>query len=86
MTVRKEASTLSIGTLISLLVVTIGGATWAGALANDVENLKEEKVQQKEDHDRLIKVEGRIENIEDDVAETKEDVKQILKELRKRED
>jgi hypothetical protein len=75
---RKEASFVSIATAIGLISVALSGGMYVGALANDVDTLKEQTTAQKEDHDRLIKVEEKVDNIEDDVKETKEDVKEIL--------
>jgi septal ring factor EnvC (AmiA/AmiB activator) len=80
---RKDASFVSVATALALVTTALGGGMYMGALANDVEQLEQDQVQQKEDHDRLIKVEQKVENIEDDVAETKKDVKEILDAIRK---
>ena len=74
---RKEASFISIATAVSLMGAAIGGGAWMGAIASDVESLKRQEIQQKEDHDRLIKVETEVKNIAEDVKETKDDVKDI---------
>jgi septal ring factor EnvC (AmiA/AmiB activator) len=76
---RKEASYISVATALGLLTAAAGGGAWMGAIASDVEALQKQEIQQKEDHDRLIKVEERIKNISDDVIETKSDVKDIKK-------
>lgn len=48
---RKEASFVSVATAVGLLTTAVGGGMWMGALATDVETLKEEKskVEQIED-------------------------------------
>lgn len=60
---RKEASFTSVATLIGLLVTCLGGGMYVGALASDVETLKDEadKVDQiaeevKENTETLIAV------------------------------
>ncbi len=40
---RKEASFVSVMTAVGLVTASLGGGMFVGALANDVENLKEEK-------------------------------------------
>ncbi len=76
---RKQASFISIATAVGLVTGALAGGMWLGAIANEVDTLQVEQLQNKEDHDRLIKVEEKVDNIEEDVAETKEDVKEILK-------
>ena len=77
--IRKEASFVSVATAVGLITAALAGGAWVGAVENDVESLKQAQVQQTEDHDRLIKVETKVETIEDDVRETKADVKEILR-------
>lgn len=40
---RKEASAISIMTAIGLITTALGGGMYVGALANEVDTLKEEK-------------------------------------------
>lgn len=40
---RKEASVVSVATAITLIFAAISGGTWVGAIASDVDTLKEEK-------------------------------------------
>ena len=40
---RKEASVVSIATMITLLAMAVSGGTWVGAIANEVDGLKEDK-------------------------------------------
>lgn len=75
---KKEASFISVATAIGLVTTALGGGMWIGALASDVEQLQAQDKQRQEDHDRLIQVETKVENIEDDVLEVKSDVKTIL--------
>lgn len=75
---RKDASFVSVATAIGLVTAALSGGMYMGALASDVETLEEQQKVVQEDHDRLIKVETKVEQIEDDVKETKQDVKAIL--------
>ena len=52
---RKEASLFSVGTAIALLGVAASGGVWVGAIASDVDTLKEDK--------------QKIEKIEDEVKQ-----------------
>jgi hypothetical protein len=80
---RKEASFTSVATAIGLITTALGGGMYVGALANDVETLKKENVEQQEDHDRLIVVETEQRVVKADVAEVKADVKVILAAIQK---
>jgi hypothetical protein len=80
---RKEASFTSVATAIGLITTALSGGMYVGALANDVETLKKENVEQSEDHDRLIVVETEQRVIQKDVAEVKADVKVILAAIQK---
>ncbi len=48
MTPRKEASYISVATAVALTIAAISGGITLGALANDVERLKEDQSEVKE--------------------------------------
>lgn len=55
---RKEASFISVATAFGLITTAIGGGMYVGALASDVDTLKEEK--------------QKVEQIEDEVKQNTE--------------
>ena len=79
---RNQASYVSIGTAITLLIAAVGGGAKMGALASEVEDLQQEQTARQEERDRLVKVEQKVENIENDLDEVKADTKAILDAVR----
>ena len=74
---RKEASFISIGTMISVVVLAVSGGMFMGALASDVETLEEAQKVVKEDHDRLIVVESEVNHIKETADRTQLTVDRI---------
>ena len=75
---RKEASFISVGTLVTVLVLAVSGGMFMGALASDVETLEEAQKIVQEDHDRLITVEAEVKHLTKTQDEMRIDVAKIL--------
>jgi len=70
---------------ITLLVTTLGGGMYIGALANDVEALQKAQETASSDHDTIVALKTEQTIIKDDVTAVKTDVKLILQAINRME-
>ena len=73
---RKEASAISVGTLITLVSMTLAGGTWVGAIASDVEALQDETA-------KIEEVQKEVSEINRTLTEVQTTQKFVLKEQTK---
>ena len=69
---RKDASQLSVGLAVALLTTAIGGGMYVGALANDVETLKQQQQEKNHDHDNITTLKADVATMKGDIKVTKE--------------
>ncbi len=75
---RKDASYLTVGVAITMLVTAVGGGMYMGALAQEVEQLKTEHAEKNKDHDRIVTTETKVVAIEKDVDLIQQDIRTLL--------
>lgn len=73
---RKEASLVSVGTLITVVGLTLAGGRWVGALDNEVEDLKEET-------DKIEEVQKEVQEISKSMTEVQTTQRFVLQEQSK---
>jgi hypothetical protein len=62
-----------------VLVTVVAGLMAFGSLRADVAQLKEDNIIQATDHDRIVRMDEKIINIESDITEMKDDLNEIAK-------